>query len=656
VISGASKILHALEADEFFPVFQPLVEFRTGQLAGFEVLARWQSTHSGLVMPDEFIPALEQAGLIDYLTHNLLGKAVDALSSAGRPVMLAVNLSPKQLLDSALPARLETLASNRNFPLDRLTLEITESALFDDLPRVTAVAQDLKSLHCRLALDDFGTGYSSLRHLHALPFDELKVDQSFVRSMDTNRESRKIVASVVGLGQSLGLLTVAEGVEAPPHAEMLRWLGCDLAQGWLFGRPVPACDLSAVLARPSWDCSAPAYQGPDGLSLFSGDAIPAHRIAQLQAIYDGAPVGLCFFDRDLRYVNINRELAEIHNIPAVAHVGRSIREILPYNFSMIEPHIRRALQGEAIKGVEVTYLPTPHRPERQIMMLSYQPVHDEAGEVLGVSVALMDVTDRKRAEEALRQTEEHYRHWISFTPYAMWVLDGNGAVVDAGSRWTEFTGQPMNESMGDGWLRMLHPDDVEPTRKAIRDSVETRHPIDIRYRIRRPGEDWVWMRARGSPRLDSEGRVIAIYGVVEPVVDLNPPAPERAVYESQIDSALDTMPVGMVLADGSDGVIFKVNSSAHEILGEGVFPGQTLDQYASMGLLDENCRPFSTEGHPLARSIQRGDRLESLSALCRHPDGSLAHLAVSCRPIFSSENKIVGGMMMIREADGKTES
>jgi PAS domain S-box-containing protein len=650
----ASKILHALEADEFFPVFQPLVEFRTGQLAGFEVLARWQSSYSGLVMPDEFIPALEQAGLIAHLTRNLLDKAFDAFSAVERPVMLSINLSPMQLLDFALPANLETLARARNFPLDRLTLEITESALLEDLPRTTAVVQDLKSLRCDLALDDFGTGYSSLRHLHALPFDKLKVDKGFVRSMHDDRESRKIVASVVGLGQSLGLMTVAEGVETAQHAGMLGWLGCDLGQGWLFGHPVPACDLPAILAHPGWDCSAPAYQGPDGLSLFSGDSIPAHRVAQLQAIYDGAPVGLCLFDRDLRYVNINRELAEIHNIPAVAHIGRSIREIIPYNFPVIEPHIRRALQGEATKGVEVTYPPTPRRPQPQMMMLSYQPVHDEAGEVLGVSVALMDVTDRKRAEEALRQTEEHYRHWISFTPYAMWVLDGNGAVVDAGPRWTEFTGQPMNESMGDGWLRMLHPDDVEPTSQAIRHSVETRHPIDTRYRIRRPGEDWIWVRARGSPRLDSEGRIIAIYGIIEPVVDPNPPGPERAVYETRIDGALDTMSVGMVLADGSDGVIFKVNSRAHEILGDGVFPGQTLDQYDRMGLLDENCRPFSTEGHPLARSIQRGDRLESLSALCRHRDGLLTRLVVSSRPIFSSENKIVGGMMVIREADGKT--
>jgi PAS domain S-box-containing protein len=655
VIPDAPEILRALEAGEFFPVFQPLVELRTGQLAGFEVLARWQSAHSGLVMPDDFIPAFERAGLMDCLTHNLLGKAFGALTAAERPVMLAVNLSPTQLLDRGLPASLETLARAWNFPLDRLTLEITESALLDDLPRATSVAQDLKSLQCRLALDDFGTGYSSLRHLHALPFDELKVDRSFVRSMDGDRESRKIVASVVGLGQSLGLMTVAEGVEMSHQAEMLRWLGCDLAQGWLLGRPVAAGELPAILARSHWDCLVPSYPSPEGLPHLNGDPIPAHRVAQLQAIYDGAPVGLCFLDRDMRYVNLNRQLAEMNNVPAAAHIGRSIQEVIPHIVPVVEPFIRRALQGEVIKGVEVTKPPAAGGSQPQTVMLSYHPVRDEAGDVLGVSVAIMDITDRRQTEEALRQSEDHYRHWISLSPNVPWVLDSHGAVIDASPRWTEFTGQPMNEAMGDGWLRMLHPDDIETAREAIHHALETHLPIDFRYRIRPPGGDWIWMRSRGSPRLDSQGRIVSFYGIVEQIDDQKQINPECALYEAELDIALGAMPVGMILADGSDGVIFKVNSCARHIFGDCAFPGQTLDQYARMGLLEESGRPFSTKDHPLARAIQRGERLDSLSVLHRQPEGSLVHLVVSSRPIFSSENKIIGGMMMIREAEAKDD-
>jgi len=120
------------------------------------------------------------------------------------------------------------VAAEGCFPLHRLTIEITESALVDDLERAEAAARALKALQCKLSLDDFGTGYSSLKHLHALPFSELKVDRNFVNSMTEKRESRKIVAAVVGLGQSLGLTTVAEGVETQEQANMLLWLGCDL--------------------------------------------------------------------------------------------------------------------------------------------------------------------------------------------------------------------------------------------------------------------------------------------------------------------------------------------------------------------------------------------------------------------------------------------
>jgi PAS domain S-box-containing protein len=644
--------LRALEADEFFPVFQPLVELRTGQLAGFEVLARWQSPDSGLVMPDQFIPAFESAGLMDALSRDILGKAFGAFSVIDRPVMVAVNLSPTQLLDPGLPASLETLARAWKFPLDRLTLEITESALVDDLARAIAVAQDLKSLQCRLALDDFGTGYSSLRHLHALPFDELKVDRSFVLSMESDRESRKIVASVVGLGQNLGLMTVAEGVEATTQADMLRWLGCDLGQGWLFGRPLPASDLSDLFAHPRWD-SVAAHPGHEGFPHFSGDPIPAHRLAQLQAIYDGAPVGLCFLDRNMRYVNLNRQLAEMNNIPAASHIGRSVQEVIPHLFPVVEPFIRRALQGEAIKGLELTKPAEVGGAQPQTVMLSYHPVRDEAGDVLGVSVAIMDVTDRKQTEEALRQSEEHYRHWISLTPNVPWVLDSQGGVVDASPRWTEFTGQPLEESMGEGWLRMLHPDDVEPTREALRHAVETRLAIDTKYRIRGPGGDWVWIRSRGAPRLDSEGCIVSIYGIAELAGQPEQAKPESAVLESQINLALEALPVAMVLADGSDGVIFKVNSRARHIFGGSAFPGQKLDEYVSMGLLDENGRPFSTGDHPLARSIQRGDRLELLPVLHRQADGSIDRLFVSSRPILSEQHKIVGGMMMIRDAASK---
>jgi len=139
------------------------------------------------------------------------------------------------------------ILENTGFPANRLELEITESALVGDLAFAATLLGQLKALGVSLALDDFGTGYSSLRHLRALPFDKLKIDASFVGAMESDGESGKIVAAVVGLGHSLGLTTVAEGVETPETAALLKRLGCDIGQGWLFGRPVSARDFEALL-------------------------------------------------------------------------------------------------------------------------------------------------------------------------------------------------------------------------------------------------------------------------------------------------------------------------------------------------------------------------------------------------------------------------
>ena len=238
----------AIENGEFVPHFQPLVDLRTRRLQGFELLARWNHPQQGWIPPDEFIPLAEQDGWIHQLFAELLRKGLSAVAALPGAPMLSVNLSSLQLHDLSLPRQIQAEAEKAVFSLDRLIVEITESALTEDLDSARTIVHALKEMGCKLALDDFGTGYSSLLHLQSMPFDELKVDRSFVGSMTQQRDSRKIVAAVVGLGQSLGLNTVAEGIETQEQAEMLLWLGCELGQGWLYGRPVPAAQLAAVVS------------------------------------------------------------------------------------------------------------------------------------------------------------------------------------------------------------------------------------------------------------------------------------------------------------------------------------------------------------------------------------------------------------------------
>jgi len=193
-------VARALEHGEFFPHFQPLVELGSGKLRGFELLARWIRPEREWPPPAMFIPFAERDGWIGRLTQELLRQGFSAMAALPEPLALSINISAAQLRDAELPERVETVARSAGFSMNRLVVEITESALAQEVPSARAIAEAFKARGARLALDDFGTGYSSLSQLQSLPFDELKVDRSFVASMIGKRESRKIVGAVVGLG------------------------------------------------------------------------------------------------------------------------------------------------------------------------------------------------------------------------------------------------------------------------------------------------------------------------------------------------------------------------------------------------------------------------------------------------------------------------
>jgi EAL domain-containing protein (putative c-di-GMP-specific phosphodiesterase class I) len=253
-------VRRAFGEDEFFPLFQPLVNLQTGRLVSFEVLARWNHAELGLIQPDAFIPILQKSGLINILTQKILKKAFATAPMLPHPIMLSVNFSPCQLLDCTLPGQIRAAAERGGFPLHRLTIEVTEGALLDDIPSAQEIARELKAMHCRLSLDGFGTGHSDLNHLLELPFDELKVDRSFVRTMTQSQERAKIVGAVIGMGKGFGLTTVAAGVETEEQAVILNLIGCDLVQGWLYGRAAPAEEIPRMIAAPPRPCPPDAAE------------------------------------------------------------------------------------------------------------------------------------------------------------------------------------------------------------------------------------------------------------------------------------------------------------------------------------------------------------------------------------------------------------
>jgi EAL domain-containing protein (putative c-di-GMP-specific phosphodiesterase class I) len=239
-----------LERDQFIVHYQPEVELATGALAGYEALARWQDPQRGLVPPQDFIPAAEAMGLMDALGARILAIACrDAVlwqRDVPAGVRVAVNVSPSQLRFHGFVKSLEHILSSTGLPAGLLELEITEGAVIEHGPQTTEVLDAIARLGVQLAVDDFGTGYSSLGYLKRLPIDKVKIDRSFIADLPGDADAGAIVNAIIALSHNLGLQVVAEGVETQAQVDYLRERGCDLAQGYFFGRPQPLEALQAI--------------------------------------------------------------------------------------------------------------------------------------------------------------------------------------------------------------------------------------------------------------------------------------------------------------------------------------------------------------------------------------------------------------------------
>ena len=236
----------AVERKELRNLYQPIVSLESGRIVGFETLMRWQHPTRGLLPPGEFMSIAEETGLILPMGWWTLEDACRQLGAwrATHPVlndlMISVNLSPRQFLQSDLPEQVESLLRRMGLPPSRLKLEITESMVISDPIKAGAMLAQLKSLGIELAMDDFGTGYSSLSYLHRFPLDFLKIDRSFVGAMNTRHESLEIVRTILALARHLRLKVVAEGIETPEQFSQLKNLGCQFGQGYYFSQPMAA--------------------------------------------------------------------------------------------------------------------------------------------------------------------------------------------------------------------------------------------------------------------------------------------------------------------------------------------------------------------------------------------------------------------------------
>jgi diguanylate cyclase (GGDEF)-like protein len=257
----------AIEQGQLTLHYQPKIELRSGRLHSIEALVRWQHPQHGMIPPDAFIPLAERAGLMPALMRSVLNQAAhqwQCWQRRGLDISIAINVSASNLQDRHFLDDIHNALATHQMPGSRLGLELTESAIMADIHHANAILQQLHVQGIHIAVDDFGTGYSSLSYLKTLPLSEVKIDKSFVLELLTNTNDRAIVRAILAMSHELGVAVVAEGIENNESLEMLKHLGCDLAQGYFIGRPQPAAQFELWYDQHFATAITPALSGSVG--------------------------------------------------------------------------------------------------------------------------------------------------------------------------------------------------------------------------------------------------------------------------------------------------------------------------------------------------------------------------------------------------------
>jgi EAL domain-containing protein (putative c-di-GMP-specific phosphodiesterase class I)/CheY-like chemotaxis protein len=283
IVVDDADLRGAIEREEFVLHYQPQIDIATGSVMGLEALVRWAHPQRGLIFPDDFIPRLEGLGLIDELSWLVFSRGLTEISKFadknGVTPMLSVNVSALSLNDLKFPDTMAALIAAHGLSPQRIVLEITESGLIQNLTHTLDVLARLRMKQMQLSIDDFGTGYSMMQQLRNIPATELKIDKSFVGNMHNTESDRVMVQKTIEIGHELGMKVVAEGVETEAQLDFLRVNGCDVAQGYLFSRPLPVNDLLNWLAAyPMAQASEPQTRSPEPILQFATEASAYRRL------------------------------------------------------------------------------------------------------------------------------------------------------------------------------------------------------------------------------------------------------------------------------------------------------------------------------------------------------------------------------------------
>ena len=268
----AHELRNAMEDGEFSLYCQPQHRTATGELVGYEILLRWNSPVRGMVPPQDFILIAEETGVIKEIDEWVMRQACEAAVAWPVPLKVAVNISARAICHSGIADTVRNILLETGLAPSRLEIEVTETALINDLTRALHNLRQIKACGVAIAMDDFGTGYSSLSLLNSFPFDKIKIDRSFIQAVGTNERADSIFRAVAGMGRALSVPVLVEGIETADQLSFARDLGCEEVQGYFHGRPMPESDVRKILAAMAIDCESAETAPPAALPAVSGAA------------------------------------------------------------------------------------------------------------------------------------------------------------------------------------------------------------------------------------------------------------------------------------------------------------------------------------------------------------------------------------------------
>jgi diguanylate cyclase len=257
----ALELRNALHNDEFELYCQPQHRTSNGELVGYEILLRWNSPVRGMVPPQDFILIAEETGLIKEIDEWVLRASCQAAAKWSLPLKVAVNISARAICHAGIADTIRSILVESGLPPARLEVEVTETALINDLSRALHNLRQIKACGVAIAMDDFGTGYSSLSLLSSFPFDKIKIDRSFIQAVGQNERADSIFRAVAGMGKALGVPVLVEGIETSEQLQFAQALDCDEVQGYLHGRPMPERNIERAAGAQAGDVQKPAKSG-----------------------------------------------------------------------------------------------------------------------------------------------------------------------------------------------------------------------------------------------------------------------------------------------------------------------------------------------------------------------------------------------------------